>query len=302
MQDEVDDLGQIAHTHGNKDALDGFSGTGDSLSYNGIPLIVPDDVSMLKAQTYDILHVRDDVVLDGTGIQDVPVYTGETYTICTLNGYGSDLASEYIKIEEVRDEVSNITVGLPVRVLTVKTGGTVYSYFGRDWTRADSSIVPRGWENGNQPTIAGFTPTSITVNGQTYSDLSSLPADAESALRSLSQCINVTAADMGAISVPEDAVERFAGRIRPNRKYYFEAVDGSEIDFDLPTPEWTEDDVQFVLYLSCGQYVDLTFPAGTYFVGSAPNSDAGNHKLIGCWLRDVGKWSVGGVDYEAVTA
>ena len=127
-----------------------------------------------------------------------------------------------------------------------------------------------------------------------------LPDAAKSALRSLSQCVNVSAAAMGTIRAPEDAVTRFSGTFETNRKYHF--TTGSDCTFTLPSVPFTESDAQFVLYLTCTQDVDLTFPQGTRCAGgTAPHSDAGSHKIIGCWLKDAGAWAIGGIDYSEVS-
>lgn len=255
-----------------------------------------DDVTLLEFKNYASLVVRDDVI-NSDGIQDVPVYTGGVEEICRLTA-----GTDYIALQEVRNEISETVSGMPVRVLNVRLGGTSFYYVGAPLLLSDGTTVSKGWRNGNAPVIADFSPTSFSVNNTTYTASDTLPDDALSALRSLSQCVNVSADAMGTIRIPDDAVVRFAGNVEPNRKYYFSAIFGSEISFTLPTVPFTTDDAQFVIYLKCENYVDLVFPNGTKFVGGTlPNSDAGNHKLIGCWLKDAGAWALGGIDYEEAT-
>lgn len=255
-----------------------------------------DDVTLLEFKNYASLVVRDDVI-NSDGIQDVPVYTGGVEEICRLTA-----GTDYIALQEVRNEISETVSGMPVRVLVVMLGGTSYYYVGAPWLLSDGTTVRKGWRNGNAPVIADFTPSSFIVNGTTYTASDTMPDEALSALRSLSQCVNVSADAMGAIRIPDDAVVRFAGNVEPNRKYYFTAIAGSEISFTLPTVPFTTDDAQFVIYLNCGNYVDLVFPNGTKFVGGTlPNSDAGSHKIIGCWIKDEGAWAIGGIDYSEVS-
>lgn len=255
-----------------------------------------DDVTLLEFKNYASLVVRDDVI-NSDGIQDVPVYTGGVEEICKLTA-----GTDYIALQEVRNEISETVSGMPVRVLNVRLGGTSFYYVGAPLLLSDGTTVSKGWRNGNAPVIADFSPTSFSVNNTTYTASDTLPDDALSALRSLSQCVNVSADAMGTIRIPDDAVVRFAGDVKPNRKYYFTAIAGSEISFTLPTVPFTTDDAQFVIYLDCGNYVDLVFPNGTKFVGGTiPNSDAGSHKIIGCWLKDAGAWAIGCIDYSEVS-
>lgn len=301
-----DAAAQDRHTHDNKTTLDRFNGTTDDAYYNGkkIPLIAPDDVTLLGFETYNDIVIRDEVINDG-GIQHVPVYTGGYEEICRLwvdDGGGYYNCSNYIALQEVRQELDSTTLGMPVRVVYIVLDGVRYAYYGAEWIRDGVDNIPAGWRGGILTSLNGFTPNRFSANGVDYSSVDNLPADARSALRSLSQCINVSAAAMGTIKVPDDAVQRFAGDIEPNHKYWFDVPDGSEITFSLPDAPWSEEDAQFVLYLNCGNYVDLIFPQTVQFAGGeAPSSEAGRHKLIGCWLRESAVWSIGGVDYEAVT-
>ena len=92
---------------------------------------------------------------------------------------------------------------------------------------------------------------------------------------------------------------RFAGTIEPNRKYAFRA----DNDFELPLPAvpWQAEDAQFVLYLTCLFNIDVTFPAGTLFIGGVPDTTQGIHKIIGTWNRNEGCWMIGSVTAEAAS-
>ncbi|MBR2645293.1 MAG: hypothetical protein IKD54_08410 [Clostridia bacterium] len=263
-----------------------------------------DDVTMLGFETYSDLVVRDEAVT-GESIMDVPVFVqGEQGTVCSLYEYTSDpVGLDYDDGIELSD-LRQYDTGMPLFVVSVTVGGVRYAYFPQDYNGGLAGMVYAGWNVNNQPsdppTITSFTPDRFSFGGVVYDDLDDLPDAAKSALRSLSQCVNVSAAAMGTIRAPEDAVTRFSGTFETNRKYHF--TTGSDCTFTLPSVPFTESDAQFVLYLTCTQDVDLTFPQGTRFAGgTAPNSDAGSHKIIGCWLKDAGAWAIGGIDYSEVS-
>ena len=261
-----------------------------------------DDVSLLGFGTYSDLAVRDEAVT-GESIQDVPVYVqGGAGPICALYTYTADPQGldydDGVELVEIRQR----DTGMPLRVLAVTVGGVRYAYFSEDYHNASGeTIVSAGWNINDQPsaapTITDFTPDRFSFGGAVYGDLDDLSDAAKSALRSLSQCINMSADAMGTIRVPDDAVLRFAGTIDPNRKYAFET--GDDCTFTLPALSWDDKDAQFAMYLTCTVDIDLTFPQSTRFAGgTAPNSDAGRHKLIGCCARGESAWNIGGIDYE----
>lgn len=250
-------------------------------------------VTPLGFTTYTDLVIRKD-------LQHVPVYIdGGVGEICRLTAYVDGDDDDYIALAEIRQS----DTGMPLRYIKTQIGGVFKAYLPAAHRTAGGTVaVPAGWTSDGQPTTApsfnGFAPNRFSVAGKTYDDLTVLPDDAQSALISLSQCINVSAAAMGHINTPDDAVVRFAGRIEPNRKYSFQT--GDDCVLTLPKAPWSQKDTQFTILLTCTADVDLSLPADTLIAGGI-NSNAGQHKLIGCWLRDAGKWSVGGVDYEAVT-
>ena len=260
----------------------------------------PDDVTMLGFDAYSDLVVRDEAVT-GESIQDVPVCVqGGQGTVCSLYKYTSDpVGLEYDDGIELSD-IRQYDTGMPLFVVSVTVGGVRYSYFPQDFNGGMAGMVYAGWNVNNQPSdpppIAGFTPDRFSFGGVTYDDLDRLPDAAKSALRSLSQCINVSADAMGTIRVPDDAVLRFAGTFEPNRKYAFDT--GSDCTFVLPSVPFAETDTQFVLYLTCSQNVDLTFPQGTLFT-TVPSGDAGVHKLTGRWFGGASAWGVCGEDFGA---
>ena len=264
----------------------------------------PDDVTPLGFDAYSDLVVRDEAVT-GESIMDVPVFVqGGQGIICSLYEYTSDpVGLDYDDGIEISD-LRQYDTGMPLFVVSVTVGGVRYSYFPQDFNGGLAGMVYAGWNVNNQPsdppTITNFTPDRFSFGGVVYDDLDDLPDAAKSALRSLSQCINVSADAMGTIHIPDDAVTRFAGTFEMNRKYNF--ITGSDCTFTLSSVPFAETDAQFVLYLTCTVDVDLTFSQGTRFAGgTAPNSDAGSHKLIGCWLRDAGAWALGGIVYEEVS-
>ncbi len=254
------------------------------------PIDDVDDVSLLGLREYSAgLAIRDTV--RGDSIQDVPVYLdqGSGY-ICKLRCANGD----YIGLKNVQ----TLSSGLNIRAITASLNSVLYSF-----SPKPVGGTPAGWTSNGQtvpaPTFYGFSPTEVDVDGVTYTDLSILPDKARSALRSLSQCLNTSASAMGTINIPEDAVLCMGDEIHPNRKYAL--TTGEDVMLPLLPVPWSEKDAQFVLYLTCTADIDLTLPEGTRIVGEI-NSNIGKHKLVGCWLRDAGVWSVGSVDYEVQEA
>ena len=297
---------RAAHTHQNKDVLDGFGSAEGALCYNGktIPLTAPDDVTMLGFETYSDLVVRDEAI-PGESITDVPVFVqGGAGDVCTL--YAQAPGQEY----DVTDpfdcialtELRQADTGMPLLVVRVRMNGVQSVYYPRSFN-AGAGTIPAGWTQFNQssdpPTITDFTPTRLCVGGTVYDSLSDLPDSAKSALRSLSQCINVSAAAMGTIRVPDGALLRFTGTIEPNRRYAF--TTGDDCTFTLPAVSWTEREARFGMDLTCTANVRLTFPQGTLFSG-VPSGGAGVHKLTGCWFGDASAWGVVCEDYAAASA
>jgi len=187
-----------------------------------------------------------------------------------------------------------------VRYIKAVFNGTVKVWFPVATSPVSSAVsYPQGWSEGGvsttAPSFAGFTPTHIEYKNTSYTDVGTLPAEVKSALRSLSQCINVSKEAMGSIFVPEDSVVRFNGTIVPNRKYYFNTT--RDFTLDLPTVPFIEEDAQFAIYLKTDRGVDMALPADALVSGEIDTTD-GNHKVIGCYDRTVGKWCVGCVDYE----
>lgn len=286
-----DDAATNSHTHENQSVLDNFTGNGGTLAYNGfeIPLIADDDVTLLDLQTYSGLVIRDEAIT-GETIQDVPFYSETSFELVEFaNGYRNSIAINYAKDPQT---------GMPIRYIKVMMDGVEYNWYPDGWQDVDGDPIAA-------PSFSGFTPSSYIFGSlDGYANINNLPKEYLSLLRSMSQCINVSASAMGTIRVPDDAVERFCGEIKPHHKYFWSC--DSDCTFTLPTlgskSNWPEDDAQFVLYLNCTTDVDLTFPQGTRFVGGElPNSDAGQHKLIGCWLRGTKTWAIGGVDYEVIS-
>jgi len=266
----------------------------------------PDDVAMLGFDPYSNLVIRDEAIF-GESIMDVPIYdcSGSAY-ICSLYEANSEsqAASGFDNGIELLEMRQNDT-GMPFLVVNVWLNGTLYSYFSADYKNdAGVTLVSAGWNKNDTPTARptiAFTPNRFRVGQETaYYDLNDLTDGAKSALRSLSQCINVSAAAMGTIiESSENDVIRFVGEIKPNRQYSFITAD--DCVFTFPTVEFAKEDLQFVMYLTCTADVDLSFPSGTLMSGGEINSDEGLHKLIGSYHRGADKWAVGGIDYEAVT-
>ena len=310
---EINDYLNIVPDDGNTMTL---TGAGATLLFNGLVcgekyvskgLYVKDgtwqnasdvkDATMLSLTTYESLVLRDEVTSES--INDVPVYvTGNIGNICDLTEYEDGNNDDYIALAEVRQ----YDTGMPLRMLKVQIGGVYAAYIPETWNVNGSLVLSKGWIANDQPTtrptIEGFSPTRFSFGNDTYDNLDNLPKDAKSALYSLSQCINTSAEAMGHISVEDDSVLRFNGTVKPNQKYHF--TTGNDCALNLPNVGFSETDSQFVIYLTCTSDVDFTFPAGTYFTNT-PNTETGEHKLIGSYLPKAGKWSSGGIDYEVAT-
>lgn len=265
-----------------------------------------DDVQLLQFRTYDNLLIRDGAI-PGESIQDVPVYVqGGQGTICKLYNYTPGQEYDHVEpydmiaLKDIRDPVT----GLPCFVISVMMGGVYASYFPTACYGTWGLMQP-GWYRNDQPCdppqFNGFAPNRFVVvnNGQRteYDDLSTLlPADARSALHSLSQCINVSAEALGTVFTPEKKTMRFAGKIRKNHKYAFKT--GDRFALTLPVLPWSEEDEQFVLYLHCTSNIDVSFPQGSLFVEGIPNTLQGQHKIVGCKHAGAAAWMISGLDYE----
>ena len=291
------------HAHYNKSVIDKIAEQGGRMLFDGKTVVTetPDDVTLLALEAYDALYLRDDFTGIGT-LDDVPIYVLDNV------GYGFGLYEDEsdpsncdcVSVGEVWDD----DTGLPVRFIRARRSGTNYARWSRDCTVDGNAFLRGVWYTNNTatdaPSFAGFTPTALEVCGEWYDDLSDLPDKAASALCSLSQLVNVSSSAMGTIRVPENAVQRFAGAFQKNKKYAFRASE--DMTVSLPTMPWSDEDAQFVLYLTCAADIDVSFPTGTLFVGgTAPNTDTGVHKIIGSSVSGVGAWMIGGIDYEVPT-
>lgn len=276
------------HEHANKSTLDGFSGT-STLKFKGeeVPTIPVDDVQLLTQTTYDRLYFTAD-------LEAVPVTITHNYILHVFSG------DDYVKLSETIDS----TTGLPVRHLHVYVNGSLYAYTSRAY-----GSTAAGWYDENDdpcdpPVVTNFTPTSLRVNDEisgevvSYSDFTDLPALAQEALRTMSMVIHTTKNRVDHPYTPEDNVLRYVGTIEQNRKYAYRT--GHDFTLTLPTITWQPNDAQFVLYLDCTSAIDVTFPTGTLFVGGVPDTKTGYYKIIGTWLPNVCKWSIGCIEAEAV--
>ena len=241
-----------------------------------------DDVIPLALRQYDTLQFR-------ANLADVPVF------IYDRIGFGIELYSadetEYIRYTDVKD-----VNGLPVPFLTVVTDGHEYTCWLRDYESTYWGDRDAGWYETtdgtetameNPPLVENFTPAKFVVgiDEQTtedivYTDLTDLPPKAQSALRSLSQMVNVDAASMGEINIAEDALLRFAGVLDWNRVYSFDTTE--DIDLEFSAIPWSGTDRQCALYIKTSGAIDISFPLTTKFYGNeAPAIEsAGTYKLI----------------------
>ncbi|MBQ7541356.1 MAG: hypothetical protein IJT44_03580 [Clostridia bacterium] len=289
-----------SHRHTNSTTLGKITEQNGQMRFDGRTVVTqtPDDVQPLVFAVYNSLSLRDDYTGVGS-LDDVPIFvTDSAFTVGLYEDAQNPDTCDSVVLTEATDDD-----GLPVRLIKVRMNGVYAARWSRACTVLGIDFDAGVWYSGNTqttaPAISDFYPHFLNVCGDWYDDLSALPAKAASALRSFSQCVNISAAAMGTIAVPDDTVTRLTGTIEPNRKYAYSA--GLDLALPLPTVPWRTQDAQFVLYLTCTADVDVTFPQTTQFIGGVPNTETGVHKLIGSWLREQSCWAVGGLTAEAAS-
>lgn len=290
------------HTHSNKTTLDKINEYNGQMIWNGQAVAtkpITYNPTLLSFRDYTQILVRSDI--QGLGsVDDVPIYN-----TVDDNDFEIGLYEDLNDIENcdsvVLTDLQDDGMGVPVRLLRVQKDGVVYARWSHYCTILGNSFNPNLWYTNNVQTIApdmnGFQPTVFTVCSEPFEDLSDLPDYAAAALYSLSQIINEDGSYFGDLSEPKDnAIIHLAGQPKANRKYSMKA--SLDITFEPNVPEDVVfEDQQFVLYLTCSQDIDVTFPAGTLFAGDPPNTDTGIHKIIGTYLQSAGTWMIGSIDY-----
>ena len=283
------------HTHANQSVLDKWSYAG-GLKYDGMAVATTpvDDVQLLEQTTYDRLYLCTESLTPV--LEEIPTeLTDDIFVYAIVSG------SDYIQISESNNSVT----GLPERMLSVRLNGSTYTYLSVHEGDASS-----GWQDANgdpcsAPEITNFTVDGLSLYDETAhayvvcDDFDDLDAHARAALKLLSMIVHTSADRVDNPYFPEDTVFRFGGTIEPNRKYAFRAT--YDFTLSLPTVPWQAEDAQFVLYLTCLHNIDVTFPAGTLFIGGVPDTTQGIHKIIGTWNRNEGCWMIGSVTAEAAT-
>lgn len=295
IRSDIAGLSSAAHAHENKQVLDGFS-VGNELKHNGRGFLREqiDDVQLLEQTTYDRLYFCTEHILPA--IEGIPTELTDEHFVFSIES-----GSDHIQLSESNSP----TTGLPERLLTVRVNGILYTYLD-----ADDNNSPRGWQDANgdpcgAPEITNFTVDGLSLYDETAhayvvcDDFDDLDAHARAALKLLSMIVHTSADRVDNPYFPEDTVFRFGGTIEPNRKYAFRAT--YDFTLSLPTVPWQAEDAQFVLYLTCLHNIDVTFPAGTLFIGGVPDTTQGVHKLIGTWNRNEGCWMIGSVTAEAAS-
>ena len=292
---KLTELLQKEHEHANMSRLNKLTETGSGVPRYGdliVQTVPVDDVELLGYGSYNLYFASD--------LDAVHWTLTEPNHAIKLYGYAGD-HSDYVLLSEVL----NMSTGLPVRMLTVKLGSETYSYFSHA-----VGTYQAGWYDGNAdacdaPALSNFGAYALEIYDSsvgdyvTYYSFSSLTGQAKEALRVLSQVLHTTEDRVDHPYTPADAVLRYNGTIEPNRKYAFRT--GYDFTLTLPEMPWQAEDAQFVLYLECTSAVDVTFPAGTLFVGGVPGTGRGLHKLIGTWRPDKRCWTIGCVTAEAAT-
>ena len=252
----------------------------------------PDDVTPLGFNTYDSLYLRDDFENIGS-LDDVPIYITENL------GFGIGLYEDAENASTcdsiVLTDTDDDNTGLPVRFIAVTINNVRYARWSRDCTMLGTNLEAGVWYNNNVPVsapdLSGFHPTALEVCGDWYDDLSGLPAKAASALRSLSQCVNVSATAMGTIEVKENAVQRLAAIPVTGRHYACTA----HVDVTLPLPPitWTGEKREFWLDLDCASSINLTFTETVnYANGNNVDTTRGLHRLHFYVFEGDDKWTV----------
>lgn len=262
---------------------------------NEISLLHPTDtlIPLELETTYSSLQIRNDW-------QNVPLYVLSTSDFVAslasdtlVNGYPeSEICLLYLK---------DYAVGTPLPVLRIRIGGALYTCYPATYYSVGKTYAA-GWYDENddpceEPTLENMIFDNLTIgNGSPITSFTNLSGEALSALQTLSRMINVSTTAMGALGVIENSVQHLTNALVSNRSYYF----STDKDLTIVPPEitWTHDDLQLAIYLNCTDDIDVTFPPDTRFIGGAPNTAAGTHKLIGFCPKDENTWAFGGLDVE----
>ena len=261
--------------------------------FDGMPIAAgdaPDDVVPLELREYASLLIRED-------LDAVPIYVtdGNGFVIGLYADPENPDTGDMISLTDVQDTET----GLPVRILRVRRNGEYAALYSHDNHYGGLLFEGGVWYRDNTPvsapSLSGFTPTAFCVCDDWYTDLSDLPPRAVSALRSLSQCVNVDAASMGTITVPDDTIQRFAGTLEPDRHYTQQT--GLDMTLTLPPVPWKDTETVTQLDLVCTRNITLTLPREKLLDGGTlPDTTAGSHTLIFTYIPTAGKWSVGCVN------
>lgn len=285
----------------NKEILDKFEEDSQgNLTYDGKPIgsseEEKDDVTLLEFKEYSNLVFRDDY--DNIGkFSDVPIYVldNDNYELGLYTNKISPESYDYITIKETQDTET----GLPVRSLNVSLNGTQYIRYSKDCNINGYNFSSNNWYIGEEQTVApsliNFYPVALKVCQDWYYDSNELTTKAKSALRSISQCVNVDAASMGTITVSDDTIQRFAGTLEPDRHYTQQT--SLDMTLTLPPVSWKETETVTQLDLVCTRNITLTLPREKLLDGGTlPDTTAGSHTLIFTYIPTAGKWSVGCVN------
>ena len=302
----------VAHGHGNKSVIDKITEHDGKMLFAGKPVASDDsdDVALLTSKTYNELYLRDDFANIGS-IDDVPVfvlaartsYVGGSQRLIALS---DERSGKSIHLREFVDSVT----GLPVRMIMFDDKFRVSRNCYVNSVELSSGVwyVVGTDEETSAPSFSGFHPTVLELDlnhGYVYSDLSNLPLYALSALRSLSQCVNVSAEAMGTISETETRIQRFSGVLKEGMRYRYVPINNFTLDF--PTHKLTALNPVIMLDLYCPSDISVTLPREKLLDGGIlPNTTTGNHTLIFTYvpatnegdgsIPAAGKWSVGCVN------
>ena len=287
------------HTHANKALLDDFTAQDGVLRHDGRTVVTQETdtlVPLSLGTTYAALQIRPDWY-------DVPVYLlGNNEPVASLvsdtviNGY----AESEIRLRYVTDYVTR----MPIPTLRVNVGGAIYTNYSALYHDLRGDFAA-GWYDENDdpcdaPTLTNLSFDKLIVGiGEDITDLTDLSGEALCALQTLSRMVNVSTAAMGTLGLAENGVQRLTNAPVAGRTYYYETA--NSFSLPLPTISWMHDDLDLAIYLVCSSDIDVTFPAGTRFIGGAPNTDTGTHKLIAFCPKDENTWAVGGLDVEAAS-
>ena len=293
-------LAVLDHSHLNKTAIDKITEQSGKMLFDGKTVVTetPDDVTLLSFTEYDGLSLRDDFTGIGS-LDDVPIYVldGDGFGIGLYEDMNDTENCDSIVLTDMQDDGD----GNPVRLIRVKKDGVAYARWSHVCMILGNTFQPGVWYTNNAqttaPDLSGFHPTGFNVCDSDYEDLRNLPEKAASALRSLSQLVNVSAAAMGTINVPENAEQRLTSEPKVGMRYAYQV--NWDMVMQLPLIEWTGKKQEFWVDLTCDASINLSFSDTVrYANGNNIDTTLGKHRLHFYVLAGDDMWTVEEIESE----